>query len=281
MLTIKRQVMINNAITDNIAATLFIPMVMKKRESNRKNPYFNDPYTCKLIEKIDYDFSKFDKAVRSSVGVAIRAKYFDQLTAGFIMKKNNPVIVHIGCGLDPRFQRIGAEVYDKVVFYDLDLPEVIELRKKLLPESGNNIYISSSMLETGWMDSLKSKHPESAFLFVIEGVLMYFEKDDVKSLFKNIAARFKDSKMIFDVANSWMCKNSYRHDSVKLTNASLKWGCDNDREPETWAQNLKLESSRLFNSFTHWKKVGMISRIIMRMVPAIKTSFRLLTYTIS
>jgi O-methyltransferase involved in polyketide biosynthesis len=42
------------------------------------------------------------------------------------------VAVHIGCGLDTRFDRVDN---GQVVWYDLDLPLVIGLRRKLIPET--------------------------------------------------------------------------------------------------------------------------------------------------
>lgn len=67
-----------------------------------------------------------------------------------------PVVVNVGCGLDTRFQRIGG---GKAVFYDMDLPEVIALRRELIPEQPGNAYIAASLLETGWMDDLLRDTP--------------------------------------------------------------------------------------------------------------------------
>ena len=122
-----------NNLTENVAETLYIPLAMKRKETLRKNAFFQDPYACELLEKIDYDFSKYDKAIRSSVGVAIRSRYFDDQTKAFIEQHDNPVVVHIGCGLDTRFQRLGSAITNKAVFYEVDLPEVMQLRKALLP----------------------------------------------------------------------------------------------------------------------------------------------------
>lgn len=272
--------MIKNSIKDNIADTLFIPLYMKYRESNRKKAFFIDPFACKLVEKIDYDFTKYSKAVRSSVGVAIRAGYFDELTRQFIINQTNPAVINIGCGLDTRFQRIGRKVTDKCVMYELDIPEVIDLRRKLIPESDNNIYLSGSMFETDWMEMLKIKYSDADILILVEGVLMYFEKNRVKELFLNLASHFKKAKIIFDVVSGWMCRNSHKHDSVKLTKAYFKFDCDDDLEMEQWSTDLKLESVKNYLEFPEWKKVGLISYWIMKFVPVIKNASRMLCYRI-
>jgi O-methyltransferase involved in polyketide biosynthesis len=212
-----------------------------------------------LMNKIDYDFSKYKNAVRSSVGVAIRVKYFDELTADFIQKHKNPIVVNVGCGLDTRYKRLGPEITGNAVFYELDIPEAIELRERFLHESENDIYLKGSIFETDWMDELKDKHPQAPFLFVAEGVLMYFEKERVKRVFVNLSERFSTSQILFDVTSSWMCKNSHRHDSVKHTNAPFKLALDDDKEIEDWAKNLKLESVRHFGDFKEWKRCGFMT----------------------
>ncbi len=271
---------IKNNITDNVADTLFIPLAMKRNESNKPDAFFHDPFASIIIDKVDYDFSKYDKAILSSIGVAIRAKYFDEMTSDFIEKHDKPVVVNIGCGLDTRFQRIGKAITNKAMFYELDLPESITLRKQLLPESENDIYIASSMFETGWMKMLTDKHPEANFLLIIEGVLMYFETEQVKNLFQSITRYFANAELLFDVVSSWMCRNSHRHETVKLTNAVFKHGCDDDRQMENWSEKLTLESAKRFNDFAAWKRTGFVLYNLMRFVPAIRNSGRLLHYTI-
>jgi O-methyltransferase involved in polyketide biosynthesis len=150
---------IPNNIQDNIADTLYIPLLMKCNETQRKAPFFSDPVACDIVKKIDYDFSKFENAVRSSVGVAIRAKYFDEPTADFIQTHKNPVVVNVGYGLDTRYERLGPEITGNAVFYELDIPEAMALRERFLHESENNIYLKGSIFETDWMDGLKDKHP--------------------------------------------------------------------------------------------------------------------------
>jgi O-methyltransferase involved in polyketide biosynthesis len=271
---------IQNTIKDNVADTLYIPLCMKCRETRKPDPFFRDPVACELVDRLDYDFSKYNRAVRSSVGVAIRAKYFDDVTVEFIQSHKNPVVVHIGCGLDTRYQRIGKDVTQKAMFYELDIPEAIELREQLLPASGNDVYLKNSMFETGWMDDIKAQHPQGAFLFVVEGVFMYFEKEQVKSVLVNLAQRFPGGHILFDVTNSWMCKNSHRHDSVKLTNSPFRLALDDDKEIETWADTLKFVSVRYYSDFKAWERSGFFNYWAMRLITTIKRASRLLYYRI-
>ena len=61
---------IANPIRDDIADTLFIPLYAKSVESRRNPPFFTDAQACRMVERVDYDFSKYDNAMSTLVGVA-------------------------------------------------------------------------------------------------------------------------------------------------------------------------------------------------------------------
>jgi methyltransferase (TIGR00027 family) len=270
---------LENSLSDDIAETLYITLNMKAKESERKNSLLNDPIASKLVESIDYDFSKFDNAIKSLIGVAIRSSYFDDCVRSHIFGSGNPVVVLIGCGLDARYHRIN-DVSEKGFFYELDIPEVIRLREQLIPPEYNEGYIPKSMLDYSWMDELKDKHPNGDFIFVIEGVLMYFDENNVRDFFTNLSNRFNDSEIYFDVVNVWLSKNSHLHDTVKQTNASFKWGLDDDKALETWNNKLQHISTKLYCDFKEWNKVGIQAQI-MKLLPFLKYGGRLLHYHIN
>lgn len=269
----------NKYINHNIGETLLITLYMKHRESQKLNPIIVDKTATKLVEKIDYNFSKFNKAISSSVGVAIRANYFDEQAKTFIQITDNPVIVIIGCGLDSRYERL-VDTAKNATFYQLDIPEVMRIREELIPAHPNENYIHSSMLETKWMDELKEKHKNNNILFIVEGIFMYFSKENVKSVFQNIASRFTKSEILFDIVNVWMSKNSHIHDSVKLTNAKFIYGTDDDYEMEQWADNLQLITSKLYSDFPEWKRAGL-KGLILRLVHKFRKAGRMLHYKIN
>ncbi|WP_217495135.1 class I SAM-dependent methyltransferase [Vibrio sonorensis] len=266
-------------IKNDISETLLITLYMKSRESKKPDPIISDTTACQLVEKIDYDFSKFDKAVASSVGIAIRSRYFDDTLKAFIEKSNNPVIVLLGTGLDSRYERIGY-AREKATFYQLDVPEVIEIRQDLIPPQENESLISSSMFDTQWMDDIAKAHPEGNFLFIVEGVLMYFERDIVKQWFQNMAERFSQSEVLFDVVNTWLRNNSHRHDSLKVMDARFVYGCDDDQEMATWSNKLEHISTKLYSDFPEWKGVGWAKVLLMKLIPVVKYSARMLHYKI-
>lgn len=232
--------MVKYKIKDTVAETLLIPLYMRAKESRRTgNRIIEDKEAERMVDSIEYDYSKFDNAKMSAVGCAVRCWYLDNVVREFVKSHVNPVVVNVGCGLDARFQRTTSTLSEGY-FYSLDLPEVITLRAKLLPETKREEYISASLFDTEWMEQLKSKHPEASFLFVMEGVLMYFTEKEVKGLFNNMANSFPGSEVWFDACGTFVVKNSDKHDAIKKVDAKFKWGINNGRDMEKWDERLTL-----------------------------------------
>lgn len=62
----------------------------------------------------------------------------DRYARDFLSRHPEAAVVHIGCGLDSRFERVDN---GKVEWYDLDLPDVIELRRKFIGDEGERYHL--------------------------------------------------------------------------------------------------------------------------------------------
>jgi O-methyltransferase involved in polyketide biosynthesis len=275
----KSSARVTPAITDDIADTLFINLLMKCREHRRADGFYKDPEACRIVESVDYDFTRFEKAQKTSASIAMRAKHFDDVTAEFIRSRPKPVVVFIGCGLDARYHRLenmGEELTDKAVFYELDLPEVTELRGRLLPPGDNDSLLPGSVLETDWMDELKNAHPDADFLFTLEGVFIYFDKEQVKQVMGNLASRFSGGRVLFDATSGWLCRNQHRIAGTRITKAPMKLALDDEKEVEDWAENLRLESSLFYPDLKDFGYAGLFQKIVCKVAPVVKKSSRII-----
>lgn len=268
---------IKYTLQNEIAETLYITLYMKALESQTSNPILYDQMACKMLKTIDYDFSKYDNAILSAIGVVVRAKHFDDQIRDFINRNQNSMVVILGCGLDACYQRL-KDCRDNAIFYELDIPEVMVMREKLLAQSQHDKYISASMFETDWMDMIRKKHWNQLIVFVIEGVLMYFKEETVKQFFLDLSSRFSNAELHFDIINKWLAHNSSKHDTIKNTAANFVFGLDNDLHIENWGNNLSHQRSYLYSDFPGWNKVGYLQRLIMSLVPKYKYGGRLLHY---
>ena len=168
----------------------------------------------------------------------------------------------MGCGLDTRFQRIGD---GKAVFYDMDLPEVIALRRELIPEQPGNPYIAASLLDAGWLDDLRRRHPDAHFIFVVEGVLMYFYEKQVKTFLHHVAERFGGGELWFDVCGTMMSRHGVKPDSLREHEAQIRSGLSDGRLVEQWEPRLRLLEQANYMKFFRPRWGFFFGQILGRM----------------
>ncbi len=248
---------------------------MRYHESTHPRPILSDPMAKTIIDRLGCDVSRFQGKRLTQVGVSVRGRYFDGLVRDFVRRHDDPVVVALGCGLDTRFQRVDT---GKGTFYELDLPEVIELREPLIPSSERNPSIAMSMFDEGWMDAVRMRHPESPVCIVAEGVFLYFDEAPIRELVLSMVRKLSPAELIFDACSSWACRNSHRHETVKDTRATFKWGLDDDKQLETWSPRLRLKNSQRY--MTQEKRRWGLMGILGRHIPRYANHSRMLHYEV-
>lgn len=176
-----------------IQETLLLPLWGRAYETAKSNPRLIDKKAVEIIDRIDYDFSTIEKTQSiSQHSWVARSLHTDKMALEFIKKHPEATIINIGCGMDTTFSRIDN---GKIIFYELDLPDVIALRKNFYEDSNRHISIASSFLETDWFEKVKV---QDGLLFLAGGVLMYFEEEQIKAFFIKVADYFKECDFFFD-----------------------------------------------------------------------------------
>ena len=64
--------------------------------------------------------------------IATRAATFDLLTNRYLADHPDATVLHVGCGMDSRVFRLDPPA--TVQWFDVDYPDVIDLRRQLFPE---------------------------------------------------------------------------------------------------------------------------------------------------
>lgn len=194
----------------------------------RLNPtVLGDTMAAQAIEKIDYDFARLKMSPRIAPNAAARAKHFDDWTSEFLAKHERATVVHLGAGLDTRVWRVDPG--PGVNWYDIDYPDVIDVRGKLFPERENYRMIGSSVTAPEWLQQVPAALPT---LIVAEGLTMYLRPEEGHELFRRSTDRFPRGVIAFDAHN----RLAIRLVNKKLTRAFgaplLHWGIDDPHELE-------------------------------------------------
>ncbi len=225
-------------IRNDVARTLIIPLYFRAKEAGRQDALLADKTAIDLAERIDFDYSRIKFSKHDLTFAIMRMREFDRKTSEFLTQNPRAVVVHIGCGLDTRYQRMGNR---QVEWYDLDLPEVIGLRRQLgLEERENYHVISSSVFDFSWIDQVHANAAQP-ILFIAEGVFLYFHESEVKALILRLRERFPDSELVFDAMTPILVKIDNLHLVLWKIDARLNWGLKNARDLETWVEGIKLQ----------------------------------------
>ena len=160
----------------------------------------------------------------------------------FLSSFPDGVVVNLGCGLDTRFPRVDN---GRVLWFDLDLPEAITLRRKFFEETPRHRFISCSALDPAWAEAVPKGRPT---LFVIEGLSFYFTEDANKAMLKIIQDNFPGSECLIEIMAAWYVniilkmatKKKYDDALDNKAGALVKWGINSGRELEAWPGTIRF-----------------------------------------
>jgi O-methyltransferase involved in polyketide biosynthesis len=227
---------------NGVAETLFITLYLRAMESERPDALIRDEKAVELVRQISgdglYGFSRIKLLhlnAPNKLVIILRSRQFDRYTLDFLKRYPTASVVHIGCGLDTRFERVDNS---QVEWYDLDLPEVIEVRRKLFGEEGERHHlIGCSVLENAWLNVVNAQK-QRLFLFMVEGVSMHLTKAQNKSLVKMLYEHFSEAELVFDAYSPF--HNWVSNIQTARFGFHTYWGTWSGKEIERWGDGIRL-----------------------------------------
>lgn len=221
-------------------------------ESKKTKPILDDPMSEYFLNRLISIASDQNEAAKLSKKlspvlsnhIAIRARKYDNIVNDFVAENPNSIVINLGCGFDTRFWRIHNQ---GCKFYDLDLPEVIGLKREILKEKLEYELIACSVLNTSWIDRILSEKNRRVLLLA-EGLFMYLNKSDVIGLFKTFAERFLNSQITLEVVTEKYTRGFWKRIvSYKIkrelgldAGSSYNFGIKNAKELESFAHGIKV-----------------------------------------
>ncbi len=228
--------------TGTVEETLLLPLWGRAHETRQDKPRLVDNKAVEIIDRIDYDFSTIEKTQSMSQhGWVARCLHIDKLVKAFIQRHPEASIVNIGCGLDTTFSRVDN---GKIIFYELDLPEVIALRKNFIEESERHQSLASSFLDNQWFEKIATG---KGLLFLAGGVFCYFNEQQIKDFFIQLADTFKECELYFDVLSPMGMKVAKKQVLKKGGMGGISidegWALKPVKKLETWDKRFTIVSA--------------------------------------
>ena len=213
--------------------TNLVTLYLRAYESRSRRPILGDHIAAEAVDRIDYDFKRIHRTslpASNQYLVALRAKQLDDWCAAFLAHHADAVVLHLGCGLDGRGYRLAPP--PSVLWFDLDQPAVIELRRRLYDDTDSYRMIGSSVTDPQWLDHIPTGRPT---LVVAEGLLMYLQESEVRQLLERLTDRFDSGELLFDTLSALAPRLS-----KVLTRGIITWGIRDARDIETWNPRLRF-----------------------------------------
>ena len=217
----------------HISRTAILLLICRAVEAEKNKAQFADPMAVLCLDRLISIAPEEDKRwilrkkrmyegvhERDAKAGVQKGLVFDNAVNRFITEHPQCTVINLACGFDTRFWRIKN---DSCKYIELDLPEVITLKKELLQDNLCYELISCSVLKTSWIDQVTSGG-NSGFLLIAEGLFMWLTKTDVTILLKDIDDRFVQSQLILDIIPERYTRGFWR--SLFRLHSRIEWGLD-------------------------------------------------------
>jgi O-methyltransferase involved in polyketide biosynthesis len=217
------------SLADGVPITMLIPLYARASESQRPAAMFQDAQAVRMLGQIDYDFSAFAADPATQLGIAIRTEILDEWARDYLNEHPQAQVINLGAGLDTRFERLDT---GHLTWLELDLPNAIQVRQYFLPSAERHPSLAHSALDFAWMEhpSLQAGRPT---LIIAEGLLMYFQLEQVQGMLQALRGHFPGGQMLLEYVGQHMI--TYPNQSVSSTANAFQWGLDDPQGLTTWA----------------------------------------------
>jgi O-methyltransferase involved in polyketide biosynthesis len=237
-----------------VSRTAFLPLLCRVIESEKKDPVFNDPMAVLCLERLlsissEEEKNRIMKWKKRYAGInahdekarALTVRSFDSIASQFISNNPGCTVINLACGFDTRYWRIENK---KCKYVELDLPEMIELKREILKDHLDYELIGCSVLDTSWIDQVTS-NGNSSFLLLAEALFYYLPKQDVTRILQVIAQRFNRTQLVLDMAPEKYTKGLWKRliqleSRVWDIDVSFVSGINNPHDIESYGNGFKV-----------------------------------------
>lgn len=186
------------ATLTGVSETALLTLCARAREARRPDAVIDDPMAIALADSIDFDFAKFG---RTHQDFALRARAFDIHTRRYLEQHLSATVVALAEGLQTSFWRLDEAITNgQFRWLTVDLPPVVDLRLRLLPQPPRVSVCAQSVLDYSWTERVD---PSNGVFITAEGLLMYLQPDEALGLIAECAEKFPGGRMLFDLPATW------------------------------------------------------------------------------
>lgn len=211
---------------DNVNRTLYIPLYGKAYVS-RRGLILEDRKAEEIWASEGFPLKGKASSKWLAYYMGMRSAVFDRWTKQQMEENPDAVVLHVGCGMDSRCQRVEIRNH---LWFDVDFPEVMAERKRYFKESEYYHMIGSDIREGAWLSGIpKGK----TAIIVMEGVSMYLTPGELKTVLKRWKDYFPEVRILMDVYTVFAAKATKYKNPINEVGVTQVYGLDDPKEAET------------------------------------------------
>lgn len=206
---------------DNVNKTLYIPLYGKAYVS-RKGIILEDKKAEEIWDREGFELKGKSSSKWLAYYMGMRSRVFDEWVKEKIRELDNAIVIHLGCGMDSRVERIDISV----PWYDVDFVEVIQEREKYFIESDMYHMIASDIRDEAWLESIPySKN----VIVVMEGISMYLTVEELRGVLIRLSTHFDTVSILMDQYTVFAAKASKYKNPINDVGVSTVYGIDDPK----------------------------------------------------
>lgn len=208
---------------NSVNKTLYIPLYGKAFVS-RKGLFLQDESAERIWRAQGFPLKGKAASKWLAYNMGMRAAVFDRWTSEKLEENPGAVVLHIGCGLDSRVERVAHKGHQ---WFDVDFPEVIAERKNHFSENGEDHMLGADVRQPEWLEAVPDEQPA---IVVMEGISMYLQLAELRELMGRLNRRFGPVQLLMDTYTVFAAKASRYKNPINDVGVTQVYGIDSPEE---------------------------------------------------
>lgn len=207
-----------------VEATMLLPLWGRYSESRKAGGLVKDGKCEEIVAKAGFDFSSLEAKQNPASRLAWVARAWNVDRELEKAAAGGPfTVVCLGCGLDTAFYR--QRLPGLVRWYDVDLPNVIEVRRRLVGEAPRCVTVAGSVLHAETYGNIRV---EGGLFVLAVGLLYYFTEDDVRRVLSHVAGLAPEAGIVIDYCSAQGVAIANRMVIQDCSGARMIWSAEGE-----------------------------------------------------
>ena len=227
---------------NNVNKTLYIPLY-GKAEVSRRGIILHDPKAEEIWAAEGFPLKGKSRSKWLSYYMGMRAAVFDRWLQAQMAANPDAVILHLGCGMDSRCDRVGTKGHQ---WFDIDFSDVIAERKRYYQENEDYRMIGTDVTVPDWLAAL----PGGRVIVVMEGVSMYLPPEKLRETLDRIAAHFDSVHLLMDCYTTFAAKATKYKNPINDVGVTTVYGMDDPNAFPGFVRELEMTPGDLIGQLS-------------------------------